>query len=174
MERRKPRLPGGRRWFQVRLLNPADIYRELSRRLALSGRKGLSGTKPPRPPRIEARPPSGGMPSLQPLSPRNTATHSSFRALLWNSTASSSSAVFTYHSLVSFMRSKHSSACCRYSYGVGMARSPRFIASLQTQWTQSVFRSERSEKIGGQLTTRKCLHGGKWIQWMKIRIAAAC
>jgi hypothetical protein len=49
---------------------------------------------------------------------------SSFSALRLNSTDNSSRAVFTYHSLASLIRSKHSVDSARYSFGVGMLKSP--------------------------------------------------
>ena len=55
--------------------------------------------------------------------------HSSFSALFRNTTANSSSAVFTYHSLASLMSSTHSAARCRYSFEVGMVISPDLFQS---------------------------------------------
>ena len=57
-------------------------------------------------------------------------------ALIRNSAANSSSAALTYHSLGSFMSSKHSIARSRYSFGVGMAISPDLFPCWEKQHTE--------------------------------------
>ena len=54
-------------------------------------------------------------------------------ALIRNSAANSSSAALTYHSLGSFISSKHSIARSRYSFGVGMAISPDLFPCWEKQ-----------------------------------------